>query len=186
MGKTHKKLLLWAGIFAAISSAIGFLSFLIFNLIIPDRYAVLLNYLQYDVGLKSSFGSFKTYFDIELLCMGLINLLLAIKYISYSKMTIGQLTKRSSSMLLMLLINAFCGGNIISLILVIISMLKPITPEFNEKTIKEIDRDLLDRNPNTVSMIIKIKQDKLNGIITEQEYIEKLNKILEDEARRFM
>lgn len=186
MGTKQKKLFLWAGIFAGISALAGFVVFAGFNWIVPDRYADFLNFLQYDIGLESRGSSFKSYINMELISMLLINLFLAWRYVTYSKMTIKQLTNRSGGMLLVLLINAFCGGNIVSLILAIIGMVKPITPDFNEKSIKEIDRELLDRNPNTVSMIIRIKQDKLNGLITEEEYMAKLNKILEDEARRYL
>ena len=186
MGSKQKRLFLWAGIFAGISAGVGFISLITLNFFAKSYYSQLLNYLQYDVGLTSNFGDFKTYFNSELLVMGFVNLYLSVKYISYSKMTIRQLTTKGSSMLLILLINAFCGGNIIALILAVIGMVKPITPDFSEKSIKEIDRELLDRNPNTVSRIIKVKQDKLNGLITEEEYISALNKILEDEARRFL
>ena len=186
MGTKQKRLFLWAGIFAAISAGVGFVSLITLNFFAKSFYSQLLNYLQYDVGLTSTFEDFKTYFNFELLVMGAVNLFLAMKYIGYSKMTIRQLTTKGSNMLFILLLNAFCGGNTISLILAIIGMVKPITPDFSEKSIKEIDRELLDRNPNTISRIIRVKQDKLNGLITEEEYINALNKILEDEARRFL
>ena len=186
MGKTQKRLFLWAGIIAAITAGLGIVVLIVMNYIIPNEYSKVLDYLQNDLGVKSSFGTFKSYINTELLVMTGVNSYLAYRYISFSKMTLRQLSSRGSSLIIILIINAFCGGNIITLILAIIGMLKPITPDFNEKTIREIDRELLDRNPNTISMIIKIKQDKLNGVITEEEYAEKLNKILEDEARRYL
>lgn len=186
MGTKQKRLFFWAGVIAGITAIAGLTVFAVFNWIVPDRYGDFLIFLQEEVGMESKNGSFRSYINMELLTMGLVNGFLAWRYITYSKMSIRQLTSRSGGMLLVLLINAFCGGSVVSLIVAFIGMIKPITPDFNEKTIKEIDREMLDRNPNTVSRIIKIKQDKLNGVITEEEYMEKLNQILDDEARRFL
>ena len=101
-------------------------------------------------------------------------------------MSIRKLASKSGGMLFVLLINVFCGGNLIALILAIIAMSKPITPNFDDKNIKEIDRSVLDNNPNAVAQILKIKQDKLNGILTDEEYKIQLNRILEEEAKKYL
>ena len=186
MGTKQKKLFFWAGAIAGVCAITALVAFVSFNWIVPAKYTDFLAFLQNELGVEAKEGGIKSTFNMELLTIIIVNGFLAWRYIVYSKMTIRQLTKRSGGMLIILFINAFCGGNFVSLILAFIAMIKPIQPDFNEKTIKEMDREMLERNPNTVSRIIKIKQDKLNGLISEEEYMEKLNKILEDEARRFL
>lgn len=186
MGKTQKRLFLWAGIFSLLTCAIGLVSFLLLNFVFKSYFAELITYLENDLGLVSGFGDFRTYLNSLMICTFLVNLFLGLKYISYSKMNIRKLTSKSGGMLFVLLLNTFCGGNLIALILAVIAMSKPITPTFNEKSIKEIDREFLENNPNTVAKILKVKQDKLNGLLTEEEYKTKLNKILEEEARRYL
>lgn len=186
MGNTQKKLFLWAGIFSGITSALNLIAFILLNFVFKSFYAELLTILQSDMSSNSMFGSYKTYYNSLLIVSFAINLYLSFKYISYSRMSIRKLTQKSRGLFGLLLINAFCGGNIVALILSVIAMSKPITPSFNDKSIKEIDRSVLDNNPNTVAKILKIKQDKLNGLINDEEYKDSLNKILEEEARKYL
>lgn len=186
MGKVQKKLFLWAGIFGLITSVLSFILFLLLNFVLKEQYAEIIVYLQNDLGSSSIFGDFKTYLNSCMVCAFLVNLYLGFKYISYSKMSIRKLASKSGGMLFVLLINVFCGGNLIALILAIIAMSKPITPNFDDKNIKEIDRNVLDNNPNAVAQILKVKQDKLNGILTDEEYKIQLNKILEEEAKKYL
>ena len=186
MGTKQKRLFFWAGAVAGACAILALIALVTFNWIVPSRYTEFLAFLQNELGVEAKEGGIKATFNMELLTIIIVNGFLAWRYIMYSKMSIRQLTQRSGGMLIILFINAFCGGNIVSLILAFIGMVKPIQPDFNDKTIKEMDREMLERNPNTISRIIKIKQDKLNGLISEEEYLDKLNKILEDEARRFL
>ena len=186
MGNTQKKLFLWAGIFSGVTATFNLVAFILLNFVFKSFYAELLTFMESDLGALSMFGSYKTYYNSLLIISFSINLYLSFMYISYSRMSIRKLTQKSGGLFGLLLINAFCGGNIVALILSVIAMSKPITPSFNDKSIKEIDRSVLENNPNTVAKILKIKQDKLNGLINDEEYKDSLNKILEEEARKYL
>lgn len=186
MGKTQKKLFLVAGIISVIYSILAITAFLLLNFVFKPYFNTLLTYLETELGFTSIWGSTKTYFNDILIVTFLVNAFLGFKYISYSKMSIRRLTAKSAGMFFVVIANAFFGGSLISLILAVIAMSKPIIPSFNDQTIKELDKEVLDNNSNTVAKILKIKQDRLNGLISEEEFKDRINKILDEEARRYL
>lgn len=186
MGTVQRKLFLWAGIFSIISFVAVCIFLILANFAFSVEYSRLLNYLQNELGLMTNVSGIKRYFNTAIVSSGLVNAYLSVKYITYSKMTIKELSRRGNSILIDLIVNAFFGGNFVSLVLTVVAVAKPIEASFSDKMIKQIDSESLEKSPNAISKIIKIKQDKLNGIIGEKEFKDKINKVLEEEARRFL
>ena len=117
MGNTQKKLFLWAGIFSGVTATFNLVVFILLNFVFKSFYAELLTFMESDLGALSMFGSYKTYYNSLLIVSFAINLYLSFMYISYSRMSIRKLTQKSGGLFGLLLINAFCGGNIVALII---------------------------------------------------------------------
>ena len=177
-----KKLLYWAGI---INFVIG--AFLIYCVIalayniggvkdVVNEY-VTQSYPQ--EALESILSLVKTYFIVNIVA----DISFGVVYIIYGNYSLEKFKKSKTSLLILTLINIIIGMSLISLVLVLIAVFNDSNDYYVQPEPVTENTNKVDSFYNLAEEVGKLKQQLKNNEITEEQYKEELNKILEKQAK---